>query len=140
MLSFPLTTIITEGILRVKYFSAMHTMAIFIILGIAADDVFVFMDAWKQSETICPEILGTSQKKRMAYTMRRSVRAMAVTSATTAAAFFANYWSPIMPIQSFGIFAGVLIPINFILVSILIPPATIWYEKKLKDVNCCLKK
>ena len=67
---------------------------------------------------------------------------MTVTSATTAAAFFANLVSPIMPIRAFGIFAGTLIPINFFLVVFMMPPAVIIYERYflLKKCCCCFPK
>lgn len=70
-------------------------------------------------------------RRRMAYTFRRSVRAMSVTSSTTAAAFFANAFSPIMTIQAFGIYSGVLIPMNFILVVTVLPPGVIWWENNI---------
>lgn len=75
----------------------------------------------------------------MAYSFRRGVRAMSVTSSTTAVAFFANAFSPIMPIRAFGIFSGVLIPINFFLVVMIMPPAVIYYETKIKNkfTRCC---
>ena len=83
-------------------------------------------------------------KKRMAYSFRRGVRAMTVTSSTTAVAFFSNAFSPIMPIRSFGIFTGVLIPINFFLVVMIMPPAVIYYEFNIKNkftkcFGCCKK-
>ena len=95
--------------------------------GIAADDIFVFVDAWHQSMAI----VGSDKKRRMAYAFRRGVRAMTVTSTTTAAAFYANLFSPIMPIRAFGVFAGTLIPINFFLVVFMMPSAVIFYESKL---------
>ena len=61
---------------------------------------------------------------------------MSVTSSTTAAAFFANFFSPIMPIKAFGIFAGTLIPVNFMLVVLIMPPAVIYKEEKLMN-TCC---
>ena len=57
---------------------------------------------------------------------------MAVTSATTAAAFYANIFSSIMPIKAFGIFAGTLIPINFFLVVMMMPSAIILNEENFK--------
>lgn len=108
-------------------------LMIFIVLGIAADDIFVFIDAWRQSEKI-PELQG-DKVRRMAYTFRRSSRAMSVTSSTTAAAFFANVFSPIMPIKSFGIFSGVIVPANFILVILIFPSAVIIYENYF--LPCC---
>jgi predicted RND superfamily exporter protein len=68
-------------------------------------------------------------EKRMAYSFRRASRAMAVTSSTTSVAFLANIASPILPIRAFGIFAGVIVPVNYILVVLVFPPATIIYEK-----------
>jgi predicted RND superfamily exporter protein len=77
------------------------------------------------------------KKRRLAYSFRRGVRAMTVTSATTAAAFYANLVSPIMPIRAFGVFAGTLIPVNFFLVVIMMPPAVIYYEAHLRHKVCC---
>lgn len=46
VLSFPFTAIITNGILQIKYFGVLQVMIIYIVLGIAADDIFVFWDAY----------------------------------------------------------------------------------------------
>lgn len=73
----------------------------------------------------------------MAYSFRRGVRAMTVTSSTTAVAFFANAFSEIMPIRSFGIFTGVLIPINFLLVVMIMPPAVIYHERVIMKKSAC---
>lgn len=71
----------------------------------------------------------------MAYTFRRSSRAMFMTSSTTAAAFLANIFSPIMPIRSFGIYAGIIVPLNFIMTVMIFPSATIIFETYM--INCC---
>lgn len=89
---------------------------------------------------MAPEVFKDDKKKRMAYTFRRSSRAMAITSSTTSVAFFANYFSPLLPIKSFGIFSGVIIPLNFILVVMLLPSAIIYYEDKVQDKFCCCFK
>ena len=133
LFSFPLTVVIVKGLCQVYYISQLHMLMIFIVLGIAADDIFVFIDAWRQSEKI-PEIKD-DKLRRMAYTFRRSSRAMLVTSSTTAAAFLANVFSPIMPIKSFGIFSGVIVPANFLLVVCIFPSATIIYEDYF--LPCC---
>ena len=87
---------------------------IFVVLGIAADDIFVFIDAWRQSERIAPGVLKKDDLRgRMAYTFRRAVRAIAFTSSTTGVAFFANIFSPVMPIKSFGAFAGLIVIVNY---------------------------
>jgi len=68
----------------------------------------------------------------MAVTFRRASKAMLATSSTTGAAFLATGFSPIMPISSFGFFAGILIPINFILVITFYPAVLIVYTKYTK--------
>ena len=73
----------------------------------------------------------------MTYAWRRAVRAIAVTSGTTTVAFLANILSPQMPIQSFGIYAAVIIPANFVLIVMMFPPAVIIYEKYLAKFKCC---
>jgi hypothetical protein len=55
-------------------------------------------------------------------------------------AFFANIFSPLLPIKTFGIFSGVIIPVNFILVVLFMPPAVIIYEEYIADKFCCCFK
>jgi predicted RND superfamily exporter protein len=86
------------------------------------------------------EVFEGNKKKRMAYAFRRACRAMAVTSSTTSIAFLANFFSPIMPIRSFGIISAVIIPLNYLFVVIFMPPAVIYYEEKLQGTTCCIKR
>lgn len=44
--SFAITHLIYFWILGIYYFQALHLMTVFLVLGIAADDIFVFHDAW----------------------------------------------------------------------------------------------
>jgi hypothetical protein len=46
LLSFPFTAFIVNYILQVKYFGFLQIMIVYIVLGIAADDIFVFYDAF----------------------------------------------------------------------------------------------
>ena len=98
LFSFPFTMIIVAGIFRVSYFGTLQIISIYIVLGIAADDIFVFIDAWRQSQNVNKDVFQDDKKKRMAYAFRRGVRAMAVTSSTTSVAFLANVFSPLMEI------------------------------------------
>ena len=45
--SFPMTSVITRSLLGVNYFGFLHVLIVFIVLGIAADDIFVFIDGWR---------------------------------------------------------------------------------------------
>lgn len=73
----------------------------------------------------------------MAVTFRRASKAMLATSSTTSAAFLATGMSPIMPISSFGIFAGILIPVNYILVITFYPAIVIVHYNHFIDKCCC---
>lgn len=50
LMSFPITLFFFREVLRITYFSSLHILVVFIVLGIAADNVFVFTDAWQQTE------------------------------------------------------------------------------------------
>lgn len=49
--SFAVTQTIYVWGMGINYFQVLHFMCVFLVLGIAADDVFVFHDAWIQSKT-----------------------------------------------------------------------------------------
>lgn len=120
LLSFPVSYFIYSGVFNITMNTTMNQLTIFIVLGIAADDIFVFCDAWRQSGQI--KIIADDNARRMSYTFKRSFRAILVTSSTTAIAFMANALSEIRPIRAFGIFAAIIIPVNFFIVIIMMPP------------------
>ena len=93
------------------YFAFMHILIIFVILGIGADDVFVYLDAFHQSreELHAAGIAEPSLSQRLQYTSLRASKAIFTTSFTTSVAFFATGVSPILPIRAFGIFSGIVI-------------------------------
>ena len=47
VLSFPITYTIYGGVFMIPFNDTLIQLSIFIVLGIAADDVFVFCDAWR---------------------------------------------------------------------------------------------
>ena len=53
---------------------ALQVVAVYMVLGIAADDIFVFIDAWKRSAFLHPQIFQGKKEKRMGTdTLRASV-------------------------------------------------------------------
>jgi hypothetical protein len=92
--------------------SVLNFLSIFIILGIGADDIFIFVDAWKQSGLLFPppaecgndpqaasEARREHLAERLLWTYQRASWAMLVTSLTTGAAFLMNIISSVIPIQ-----------------------------------------
>ena len=125
--SFGTTGLICEYIVGMTYFNIFNNFAIFVILGIAADDFFVFFDAWNQSSQF--KLVNKDNKKRLAFTVRRAARTMFMTSVTTSVAFLATFFSPIMPIRAFGIYSSILVPMVFILTCLILPPSVLIYDK-----------
>ena len=75
----------------------------------------------------------------MAYAFRRAARAMAITSSTTAVAFMGNMASDLLPIRVFGIFAAIIVLVNYLLAIFFFPSAIIIYEEKIEHRWSCLK-
>lgn len=131
LLSFPMTYLIFSGILRISMNTTLNQLVIFIVLGIAADDIFVFCDAWRQTALI--PLIANDDKRRMAFAFRRAFKAISVTASTTAIAFLSNALSDIRPIRAFGIFAAIIIPCNFAILITTIPAIQIIHDKYLKN-------
>jgi predicted RND superfamily exporter protein len=82
----------------------MTFVSAWLVLGIGADDIFVFLDTWKQSKMLT---LGGAGRRapvehRLSWTFREAGFAMLITTTTTAAAFFGSALSSINVIRQFG--------------------------------------
>lgn len=52
LISFPVSLVIYKLIFRISNLSSLHLMIVFVVLGIACDNIFVIWDAWTQSLAI----------------------------------------------------------------------------------------
>lgn len=111
-------------ILDCRYIGIFHVLSVFIILGIGADDVFVFIDTWKSSESMAFRDMAA----RMSFVYRRAASAMFTTSFTTMVAFVTSVFSPLLGVSTFGIFSALLVFVNFCSVIIFFPTVIITYE------------
>lgn len=134
LFSFPLTMICYFFIYGIDFFQTLHMLTIFVILGIGADDIFVFVDAWNQSpaEMRKARLDPSDLVARVDWTYRRAAKAMFVTSFTTVVAFGATGLSSLMPISSFGIFAGTLVAMNYLIVITYFPPLIVLWERNIR--------
>lgn len=121
--------LIYRVVLDCRYIGIFHVLSVFIILGIGADDVFVFIDAWKASEAKNFRDLAY----RMSFVYRRAASAMFTTSFTTMVAFITSVFSPLLGVSTFGIFSALLVFVNFCSVIIFFPTVIITYELYWKD-------
>jgi predicted RND superfamily exporter protein len=126
--SFNITNLLYRIVLDYRYFGVFHVMSIFIILGIGSDNVFVFMDMWKQSAGRRYRSLA----HRMSDVYRKSAKTMFVTSITTVVAFLSNAPSPLLAISSFGIFSAVLVFVNYLSVILFFPTVVMYHYSSRK--------
>ena len=95
--------LIYRVLLDFQYIGIFHVLSVFIILGIGADDVFVFFNTWKLME----QRKFPNLTMHLTETFRCAASAMFVTSLTTMAAFLASAASPLLAVSSFGVFSGI---------------------------------
>ena len=119
-------------IFQVAFFQFINFLIIFVVLGIGADDVFVFMDAFHQSvDELKAKGITPTLPKRIKHTMKRAIHAIFVTSFTTSAAFLATALSPLIPLRSFGIFSALVIFCVFFINAVVLPPLTVMYARNM---------
>ena len=137
-LSFPLAIFINRYIFQITYFGDLNLVSIFIILGIATDSIFVFVDCWKQTATYKLLHLPEYSKqeiilRRMSYTWKRTSKAILTTNLATAWAFLSNGTSSIMPCSVFGYFSSVLVILVYCFAIICSPWWVVIYERYLAN-------
>jgi predicted RND superfamily exporter protein len=133
--SIPIAWFIFTVVFQIKYFATLNALALFVVAAIGADDIFIFMDAYKQSQYHLHVL--TDLETRMSWVYRRTGTAMAITSATTCAAFLCTLLTPLTSIQSFGIFAAVVIFIDYVLVMSLFCTAVVIYHNRYENKATC---
>lgn len=135
VLSIPLAFFFYYGVFQFRYFDGLNFMTLFIVVAIGADDIFVFMDQYKQSayyKEVCADL-----KSRMNWVYGRASWAMFITSATTCAAFVCTAVNPLPNIQSFGIFSAFVIVADYLLVITWFPACVVLYHNYLEKRPCC---
>lgn len=85
--SFPWAFLTYRLPLGFETLGIMNVVSLFVIIGIGVDDVFIYLNTFKQSK----ELQGLDTfHKRLTYTVILAGKATFYTSITTAVAFFAN--------------------------------------------------
>lgn len=135
VLTIPVSWFILNTVFQIEMFPFLNALCIFIVAAIGADDIFVFMDAYKQSAYMGNVL--ESLETRMSYVYRRTGTAMLITSATTCSAFLCTLLIPISAVRAFGIFAAIVIFIDYVLVMTLYCTAVVIYHNKLEKPGCC---
>jgi len=135
VLSIPLAWFVLRAI-GINYFGGLNMMTIFIVCAIGADDIFVFMDAYVQSQYKGAAI-NRDLATRLSWVYRKSGLAMLITSTTTCSAFLCCLSTPIPGTQGFGVFAALVIAADYVLVMTLFCTAVIIYHNRFEKSPLC---
>ena len=139
--SFAASILVYRIIFDFRYFGIFHVLSVFIVLGLGADNVFIFYDTWRHTAFRTYPAL----EYRLSDCYRRSAAAMLITSLTTMVAFFANAFSPLLMVNSFGLFSGLVIFVNYLSVITYFPCVVVIYHVYFENwqwpcFRCCSKK
>ncbi|XP_042551666.1 protein dispatched homolog 3 isoform X1 [Dipodomys spectabilis] len=101
----------------VQYLGILNGVAAFVIVGIGVDDVFVFINTYRQAAHL------EDPQLRMIHTIQTAGKATFFTSLTTAAAYAANIFSQIPAVHDFGLFMSLIVSCCWLAVLVTMPAA-----------------
>ncbi|XP_069466032.1 protein dispatched homolog 3 isoform X2 [Ambystoma mexicanum] len=105
----------------IQYLGILNGVAAFVMVGIGVDDVFVFINTYRQATHL------REPQARMIYTVQTAGKATFFTSFTTAAAYAANILSQIPAVHDFGLFMSLIVSCCWVAVLFIMPAALgIW--------------
>ncbi|XP_038677732.1 protein dispatched homolog 3 isoform X2 [Scyliorhinus canicula] len=107
----------------IQYLGILNGVAAFVIVGIGVDDVFVFINTFRQASHL------RDPQERMIHTIKTAGKATFFTSFTTAAAYGANIFSQIPAVHDFGLFMSLIVACCWVAVLFLMPATLcIWSQ------------
>ncbi|XP_064642370.1 protein dispatched homolog 3-like [Lineus longissimus] len=136
ILSFFLALFFYRAVFQMNSLGILNGASAFVIIGIGVDDIFVFINTFRQSSHM------KDLAARMKHTIYTAGKATFFTSFTTAAAFAANVASSIPAIHDFGLFMSLIVGSCWLNVIVIMPPAlNVWHHLCVKCegvmCSCC---
>ncbi|XP_075970868.1 RND transporter family member dispatched [Anticarsia gemmatalis] len=137
-------------VFNLEFFPFMNLLVIVVVIGIGADDAFIYVKVWKMiskqliKDNVVSQDNGLSDIKNVSSagetiliqileeTMKHSIVTMFITTLTTAVAFYASYVSYIPAINCFSVFAGTAVLVNFFLMISWLPVSVFIIDVKLR--------
>jgi len=134
ILSYWLYTVV----FRLSFFPFLNIMTTVFVVGIGADDIFVYVLAWRHARQKFSQQdrVNATLAQCTEYALEHATAAMFVTSFTTATAFYAGLSSSITALQCFAIFAGTSILTNYFLMITWLPAVIIAQERFFARISC----
>ncbi|XP_072176170.1 protein dispatched homolog 1-like [Diadema setosum] len=122
-------------VFNLPFFPFINVLAFVLIIGIGADDTFVYVDIWKKMKE---RHNGDSEKRveMLQDTLHHAAVTMFVTSFTTSSALFSCIVSSITALRCLSVYAGSAIVINFVYTVTWLPAIVVIEEKYLRFKAC----
>jgi len=136
--SLILATFLYHFVFGIEFFPFMNALGVVIAVGVGSDDAFILVRSWRSQRKSDPALSTDAQiERRVQRTLSQCGLSMAVTSVTTAVAFFASYVSSITAIKCFSVFAGLAIVSNMFLMLTWVPAGLVFYQRHCHASCCC---
>uniref|UniRef100_A0A4W3GM28 Dispatched RND transporter family member 3 n=1 Tax=Callorhinchus milii TaxID=7868 RepID=A0A4W3GM28_CALMI len=113
----------------IQYLGILNGVAAFVIVGIGVDDVFVFINTYRQASHLA------DAQDRMVHTIQTAGKATFFTSFTTASAYAANVFSQIPAVHDFGLFMSLIVTCCWVAVLFLMPAALCIWSRYLSPLE-----
>lgn len=133
VMAFPIAYFIYKEVLQLQTLTMLAGVTLFVVVGIAVDDVFVFVDMFRQP----PASMALAD--RMVHCLSTAARATLFTSITSGSAFAANAVAEIPALANFGVFTALTILANYIVLLLLVPTALAFWWRYVKPAEERLK-
>ena len=125
-----------------NFFPFMNLAAVMVMIGMSADSVLIFYNAWKDSVQCYSDVKIDFQSQVsliVKSTLKRVSWSIFVTSATTASAFFASYSSEVTAIKCFGVYTGLTVLVNLFFSLSWLPAIAVIHHRFIA-MKICSKK
>lgn len=126
LLSFLPGVILYRYMFQQTYLGILNLIAVYIILGIGVANIFVFCDQFNHN------LNEKRFDQRLQKTFNTAARAMFNTTATTFVSFMSNAVSVFPAVSAFGLFAALLVFVNYCAVVLFFPTAYAMYFRYIK--------
>eukprot|EP00928_Gymnodinium_smaydae_P028734 TRINITY_DN21845_c0_g1_i1.p1 TRINITY_DN21845_c0_g1~~TRINITY_DN21845_c0_g1_i1.p1 ORF type:complete len:1626 (-),score=376.65 TRINITY_DN21845_c0_g1_i1:221-5098(-) len=136
MPSIPMAFVMAAQLSGSNEITGASFLSLFLILGLGADVVLVFISFWEVSKV---KFEKSDRPARMKYTLMNAGMSCLATTTTTAASFFANLASALRSLREFGFFMGLCISWAYLFI-LFIFPALLVLDERIRDRLKCTRE
>jgi hypothetical protein len=136
LFGLPIAQIINRGIFGVTYFSWHFVLINFVTFFLVSCNTFWFFDQWVATARI--PIIKDSPKKRLVYTMAKTMKLNSITSVVIGLGYFTPMLSQLEQMKAIGTYTGILVLVNYVMMMIFFPAILMVYEVYIVHSPCSM--